>query len=225
MELTYYKTLKSNPHFSLKDLSPLIKRGVTEQKAYIASGLPLGGLSYSFAFDPSTMELTIEWTDEDEETYKRKIQIVAERSNLPSLNGSVVYYFVCPRTGHKSRILYKVGSYFWSRRAFKAVYPQQMESRHSRAISYREEPYRKHGKEYYRGKLTPYGKRCIRYEVREQSIFGELEKFLERSNKRLQNLNKENAKRNAPPSRTRSKPQRSKGSTRRKSGGSLLPYG
>ena len=96
-----------------------------------------------------------------------------------------------------------------------------MESRHSRAISYREEPYRKHGKEYYRGKLTPYGKRCIRYEVREQSIFGELEKFLER----LQNLNKENAKRNAPPSRTRSKPQRSKGSTRRKSGGSLLPYG
>lgn len=177
MELTYYKNLKSNPHISIKVLSPLIKRGVREQKAYIASGLYIGELSYSFAFDPSTMALTIEWREEND-TYKRKIRIESERSNLPSLRDSLVYFFICPQTGHKSRILYKVGSFFWCRRAFRAVYPQQMESRRNRAISYRDEPYRKYGKKYYRGKLTPYGVRCQRYELRELNVLRQIKELL-----------------------------------------------
>lgn len=178
MELTYFKQIQANPHFTLKNFSLLIKLGVAEQKEYIARDILLGDILYSVSFNPKKMELSIEWIDEDDESYKREIQIVAKRSNLPSLSSSVVYYFICPQTGQKSRILYKVGSYFWSRRALKAVYPLQQMSRRNRLLAYREEPYRRHGKRNYRGKATPYGKRCTRYESVEDAKARELDRLL-----------------------------------------------
>lgn len=221
--ITYYKQIQANPHFRLCNFAPLIKRAIEEgREMCYTQPLELGGVVYKISFDPTKMTLTIGWT-EDGKKNERKVQVIKEKSNLPSLSGSYVYYFLCPSTGSRARVIYRVGSFFVCRRAIKAYYPLQMESRHNRTIHYREAPYRDHGKIYYRGKLTPYGKRCIRYEKRESFIFGEMEEFLERIKERLQNLNKENAKRNAPPSRTRSKPQRSKQGSRRKSGCSLLP--
>lgn len=136
------------------------------------------------------MELTISFEDEDGKKIERNIQVLEERSNLPSLSGSKVYYFICPRQGVKCRILYRVGSYFWSRRAFNAVYPVQMESRQGRQIRYREEPYRRNGKHYYRGKITPYGKRCIRFEQHEEGALEAMGKLLSRYDKRLENIRK-----------------------------------
>lgn len=193
MNIIYYKTLKSNPYFSLKDVSILIKKGVIEEKISKTRTVYLGGMPYRFSFNPSIMTLTIEW--EDEAIYRQDIHIIAESSNLPSQSSSNVYYFVCPGTGLKCRTLYKIGSYFLSRRAFYAIYPQQMKSKRKRIISYREKPYRKNGKEYYRGKLTPYGKRCIRYENRENRLYEELEKYLEiscrgkKENRKYNNFN------------------------------------
>ena len=180
--ITYYKQIGANPHFTMRNFAPLIRKGMEDGNTYhFKEPIELGGTLYSISFEAQRMRLSIRWTDEESgEEREQIVTILKERSNLPSLSGSYVYYFVCPRTGNKARVLYRIGSHFWSRRAFKAVYPLQMESKHNRAISYREDPYRKNGKEYYRGKLTPYGKRCIRYEQHERQQLQAIQNFLSR---------------------------------------------
>lgn len=178
--ITYYKQIQANPHFRLCNFAPLIKRAVEEGKEMCyTKPLELGGVGYKISFDPTKMTLTIGWT-EDGEKSERKVQVIKEKSNLPSLSGSYVYYFLCPLTGSRARVIYRVGSYFACRRAIKAYYPLQMESRHSRTIHYREEPYRKNGKEYYRGKITPYGRRLQRYYEHEERVVAEMEKWISR---------------------------------------------
>lgn len=167
MRITYYRDLYSNLHFSLSLVAPLIRKAVEVGKfCYTAEAITKNDYSLRFSFDPSTMELTIKCKEGDGEEFEQKVKVIAEKSNLPSLSGSKVYYFICPRQGVKCRKLFKIGSYFWSRRAFKASYPNQRESRNNREIAFVEDPTRKGGKEYYRGKLTPYGRRLQRYDER-----------------------------------------------------------
>ena len=183
MEITYYKQIQANPHFTLRNFLPLIKKSMEDGVKYgYTTPVELGGVAYSISFEPQHMKLTIAWS-EDGEKYSREIRVVQRESNLPSCSGSYVYYFLCPRTLQQARVLYRVGSFFWSRRAFKAVYPLQMVSKHNRDIGAREEPYRRNGKEYYRGKLTPYGKRCIRYEKHEERQLQALQHFLSKYNR------------------------------------------
>lgn len=178
--ITYYKNLNSNPHFTLRNFAPLIKGAIKEGKEMCyTKPLELGEVNYIISFEPKKMMFTIAWTEKGEK-YEYKVKVLQERSNLPSLSGSMVYYFVCPRTGQKARVIYRVGNYFWSRRALRTRYYLQTQSRSSRTTSYREDPYRKYGKEYYRGKLTPYGKRLLRYDEHEQKQVSELYNFLSR---------------------------------------------
>ena len=179
--ITYHKNLNSNPHFSLRNFAPHIKRAIKEgEEMYYTQPLELGGVGYTISFEPKEMIVKIGWTEEGEK-YEYKVKVLQERSNLPSLSGSMVYYFICPRTGQKARVIYRVGNYFWSRRALDARYYLQTLSRHSRTISHREDPHRKNGKEYYRGNLTPYGKRLKKYYDHEEQVVEELSKFLSKS--------------------------------------------
>lgn len=168
MEITYNSYLKANPHFTMRNLAVLIKKSIDEETPYRIENIELGGLKYTISFNPEPDEykLQIKWV-EDGETYKRDIYVRAERSNLPTLKDSYVYYFLCPRTGRKCRTLYKIGCYFWSRSSFRHHYSGQNQSHYDRVISAREEPYKRYGKKMYKGKLTPYGKRCMRYQIRE----------------------------------------------------------
>ena len=90
-----------------------------------------------------------------------------KRSNLSPDTEHGYYYFVCPETGALCRKLYLVGGRFVSRRAFRALYPAQAESKAARrdfrawrsllaADDLLFQPYRR---ETYRGRLTPYGRK------------------------------------------------------------------
>lgn len=180
MEIAYYKQLTANPHFTLRNFASLIKRSVDDRTPYrYTEPIELGDTLYNVSFDPSRMRLLISFEDERGNKVERAIQVVQERSNLPN-SGAYVYYFLCPRLGVKCRTIYRVGSYFWSRGTIKALYPLQMMSSHTRQISCRDEPYRQGGKRYYRGKLTPYGKRCNKYEEYSQRQISVMWNWLQR---------------------------------------------
>lgn len=95
------------------------------------------------------------------------ICIVTRPANIGK---GVVRYFVCPVTNRLCRNLYLYNGRFVSQKAMRfAMYKQQTRSKISRAIpegvladDY--VPYKPYGKMYYRGKLTPYGKRIMKYE-------------------------------------------------------------
>lgn len=165
----YYTQINANPHFSLRYVSPLLKAALQKQKPIeLKDAMELGDIVYTIGFEPMYMELTLQW-EEYGVRRKQSINIIAEPSNIRSLSGVFVYYFLCPRTGTKCRILYKLeDGGFCSRKAMpNSLYPLQMGSKLLRYIHYPpegKEPYKRYGKAYYRGRLTPYGKRCQRYE-------------------------------------------------------------
>ena len=89
------------------------------------------------------------------------VELREEESNL---GRGKVLYFVCPVTQRKCRTLYTDGRVFVSRYAFPHRYKVQTLTAADRFIIGVTDPYRDGGKMYYRGKLTPYGKRVLRYE-------------------------------------------------------------
>lgn len=191
MRTEYYITLNKNPQIQLRWLLPLIKRAVeTGEGITTKEPLPLKGLGYTLYFSPEVrinsdgeLTLSLKWEDGGE-TYRQKIPIIREESNLVS--GTFVYFFLCP-FGYKSKKLFYVGGGFRSRRSFRHRYRAQLKSRWGRESDYfcEEPPNRRYGKEYYRGKLTPYGKRCKRYEERQEKGLKALEKFLGTSSQKL----------------------------------------
>lgn len=184
----YYIQIKANPHFTLSYVSPLLKFATKREKAYtIEDCMKIGSITYSVGFDPLESVFTIKWAEEGRRN-EQKIYVVGEPSNIRSLSGTFVYYFICPRTGVKCRTLYKMmGGGFYSRKALpRAYYPIQMESKENRYIHYDKNnaPYRRYGKEYYRGRLTPYGKKCQRHEKAiersNEEFYTSIVKYLER---------------------------------------------
>jgi len=186
MRKEYYRNLHSNPSIRLNWFMPLIKRAIeTGEEVTTKKPLPLKGLDYTITFFPvvaigidGRITLTIEWRDEGQ-LYKQRIPILQENSNL--ISGSFVYYFLCPY-GYKSRQLFYIANRWRSRRSFRHSYSNQNQSHLQRSFNHSPEPYRRYGKERYRGELTPYGKRCLRFEEKEERTE---EAFLERAAKIL----------------------------------------
>ena len=160
----YYKNLKANRSIKISNFVPLFKLAKEKRKTIELDDVQLYicGVRTKISFDPFEYELKFTFKSNEGEEITRTIDIVEETSNLPNSKGKI-YYFLCPRSWKKCRILYKINTHFWSRRGFKAYYPQQMDSKILREVTPKKEPFRKYGKEYYRGKLTPYGKRCERF--------------------------------------------------------------
>lgn len=194
MRTEYYTNLHSNPYITLRWLLPLIKKSVaTGQGITTTKPVPIKGLGYTLYLTPVVITdeygrivLTLKWEDDGEEL-DQQIIILQEESNLVS--GSPVYYFLSygnrGRNEYKCRKLFYIGSRWRDRRSFRHKYSSQNKSHQQRNFNDLPEPYRKYGKESYRGKLTPYGKRCIRYEGKEDRELEALEKFLGRIRKRV----------------------------------------
>lgn len=96
----------------------------------------------------------------------------AKRSNL---NGAEYYCFICPVTGRSCFKLYFVGGRFVSRFAFRALYEKQTYGRAERGGTWAylrkcAEAERldaaRYRKRTYRGKLTPWGRKCAKVEAR-----------------------------------------------------------
>lgn len=162
----YYAILQNNPCIPLRFLQELITRTVGGETGLVGK-FTLGGYEFEVSFSSEKMLLTLKWEPEKGEERIQRIRILSEESNLH--NGSSVYYFRCPVKGVKCRKLFYIGGCFMSRRAFYHKYPTQQRSHRDRIIMQRPEPYRRGGKRYYRGKLTPYGRRCEKYEEWEEA--------------------------------------------------------
>lgn len=131
----------------------------------------LWGLSYRITYEEERAALLFKWTDQGGEVRKVRVKIQEERSNLG--RGSV-YYFLCPVTGERCRKLFLDGKVICSRRAFRHHYELQEGTKLDRAyirlrkLMGAEEKSRK---AYYRGRLTPYGRKLLRDEAKFDSVF------------------------------------------------------
>lgn len=101
----------------------------------------------------------------DGKPYQEEIRIEQRESNLGV--GGHYYYFLCPQTGRRCRYLYLYGGRFVSRYAIPRVaYPcQRYRSKLTRSLEVffgAASTEKRYGKEQYRGKLTPYGKKLLR---------------------------------------------------------------
>lgn len=102
----------------------------------------------------------------DGEPYQGEIMVEQRDSNLGV--GGHYYYFLCPETGRRCRYLYLYGGRFVSRFAIpRAAYPcQRYRSSLAKSLdvllNVSDITEKRYGKEYYRGKLTPYGKKLLR---------------------------------------------------------------
>ncbi len=106
------------------------------------------------------IELSYTWRDQ---SINDKIYLVKKESNLGK---GYIWYFLCPRTGKRCRILYSIGAYFSHRVASSnGMYECQTYSKHMRQL-YKMVPSEyeahqlyaevnsKHFKKFYRGKPT-----------------------------------------------------------------------
>lgn len=116
-------------------------------------------------YTPRFMELR--WQDKEGSNHFDVIPIAERKSNLGK---GYFYTFVCPRSRKPCRkFLIDGKGYLVSPRYFpRTHYSRQYDTRdkyyYPSSYFSEKEPYKKHGKEYYRGKLTPYGKRVLRHE-------------------------------------------------------------
>ena len=130
------------PRIQLSDIKELIRRQTgTNQK--LMQLITLNNIEYRITVSKDK---------------KVKVKLKTEPSNL---GNGIVWYFLCPYTGHKCRKLFIDGNVVASRYAFAHVYNQSRESKIGRFFSglNRKNIDRKYGKQFYRGLLTPYGKR------------------------------------------------------------------
>lgn len=164
---TYYRQIEKNHSFTFQFLSKTIKEAI-EKKAVRCLKIKIGGTPYEVICDGKSLRVVLVW-DESGKEVNQVIRLIEQPSNLR--NGSKVYYFECPYTGVKTRTMYKLGGYFASRKsAPKLYYYCQSLSKKWREIKFREDPERVYGKPIYRGKETPYGKRCRKHLLRDIKI-------------------------------------------------------
>lgn len=120
------------------------------------------GSSISFRIDFVREEMVLSYTFQNEESVEERILLVRKPTNL---NIGVQWYAVCPSTGKKCRKLFLYGGWFVSRYAIPETYSTCNRSRKQRitdqmfSILVMDEN-AKYRKEYYNGKLTPYGRKC-----------------------------------------------------------------
>lgn len=118
-------------------------------------GVPVARFSYTCNGTPVNATIYLRW----------------KRSNLNAEHG--YYYFVCPVTGVLCRVLYLVDGHFMSRKAFKPLYEQQTKShrqRHDPLFAYldiakavEDLTKQKYRREFYAGRITPYGRKVEKY--------------------------------------------------------------
>mgnify|MGYP001409806316 CR=1 FL=1 len=109
--------------------------------------------------EPYYLELDYNFRDEPR---KYKIQLVTIPSNLGK---GKIWYFICPKTGKRCRVLYSIGGYFYHREAFRGcMYEVQTYSKKGRKLNraiglmyndeHEQKLYSRYFKRHYAGKPT-----------------------------------------------------------------------
>lgn len=145
-----------NPHITLSDLKELFR--LSEGSASFTAN----GVQYTIVFSLEEQICAFIWVYNG----KRKQEKIELRKEPSNLGQGYVWYFLCPYTGHKCRKLFLDGKTIASRYAFSHIYSIQKESRSGRffyGLGRLEYPVRRYGKQFYRGKTTPYGHKVWTY--------------------------------------------------------------
>ncbi len=159
-EIDYCKRIKIS---DLKRLNYLIPGKV--RYGYLEWG---SKSSVSVVVDMVSFQLTLEYRCNGEPV-KYNVAIEERTSNL---GFGKVYYFKWETASgliFYCRKLYLCGKYFVPRVLMPNVmYSSQIESKMFRDILPGDNPYRKRGKTHYKGMITPYGKRLVRFYEKEE---------------------------------------------------------
>ena len=118
------------PRIQLSDIKELIRRQTgTNQK--LMQLITLNNIEYRITVSIESKDVVFRWKfkDKDKEV---KVKLKTEPSNL---GNGIVWYFLCPYTGHKCRKLFIDGNVVASRYAFAHVYNQSRESKIGRFFS------------------------------------------------------------------------------------------
>ena len=192
MSNEYYPNIRQNFHLEVKRFAKLLDAVADRRTAidgFTETYTDVYGEKQEVAYsidatkiDAGELYLIPSWTDR--ETGKRlqqRIRVEQQESHL--IAGAHVYYFLCPVSYQRCKKLYLICNGFRCRKTFRHYYLRQHQSHRERIITYDEDaPYRAYGKKYYRGKLTPYGKRVQRWESKEEQssiqLFGDISKIL-----------------------------------------------
>lgn len=121
-----------------------------------------GKSSIRVKVDNLKMVMSLDYVVNGKTPMRYDVRIATRTANI---GRGVIRYFICPKTNSRCRNLYLHGGVFVSRKAISgAMYQTQIESKQMRLWRQLliEPERRKYGKEFYRGKLTPYGKRLRR---------------------------------------------------------------
>lgn len=146
----------------LSDFRNMIRESRKSGKPMITN-FNLCGLSYRAIFAPDKMILYLNWKRNGDE-YVEKIRLSEAKSNL---NLNPVLYFICPHSGRRCRKLFTDGFKFFSMKALSRgfTYSERNESKRYRGLSkvMKEPPSTSKRKMYYRGRLTPFGRKMEKY--------------------------------------------------------------
>lgn len=108
-------------------------------------------------------------------TGDKSIKYLVRMESKPSnLGKGQCWYFICPATNKRCRVLYNIGDYFYSRHAFpSAMYSKQTESKRWRemrmvyaSLETRDQFNEKHARKHYNGQPTRRYRRHIALAVR-----------------------------------------------------------
>lgn len=176
----YYKIVEYNACIKIADFLAKIYELKPEMELKLEK-MKVKGRGYSLELNPTlkmdsdeNITLTLVWNDNIE--LKQTIQI--EKMKGAKDNRSTMYFF--KRKDNRHRKLYYIENCFKSKSEFKGysylVCKSKMEK--IKLILAKGNPERKGGKRWHQGKLTPYGKQCVRYEIAQMEmikyLYGEL---------------------------------------------------
>lgn len=148
------------------------------------------------------MWIDLKWKDKEKES-SQTIEILKETRTMKSYKNSGVtytYYYFKQNDKLKGRIIYYHEGKFQNRKEFKNLYKTNscayIKKRVARVKS--GNPEKKFGKRFCKGKLTPYGVRCVKYEIAQlevlKAMYGEITKVQEENlaelRKMLMDMNK-----------------------------------
>lgn len=162
-----FPTLYDNAlQMSIKKLNEwgYLKRGqkFRTQLDWSRNGNLIGSISINVNTHSEQPYIELDYKFRDEPR-KYKVKLVCVPSNLGK---GVIWYFLCPQTNKRCRILYSIGGYFLHREAFNGcMYESQTQSKKYRQLDKTlgayfqtsklyDEIYSKHFKKWYNGKPT-----------------------------------------------------------------------
>ena len=120
------------------------------------------GASISFTYNADKSLLVLKYTYQSTQSIEEPIKIVRTATNL---HKGLQCFALCPITGKKCRKLYLYGGLFVSRHAIPENYASSNQSKRQRLFD-KQFSYillsekSKYRKEHYKGKITPFGKKC-----------------------------------------------------------------